>query len=82
MAAYLALEPTKKNYDALEQLVKEKKIKSEGLILVQKDKDGTLSGNAGCNEYSGPYTVTGNQIKIGPLTSTMMACSDPAGVMD
>lgn len=45
-------------------------------------KDGTLSGNAGCNEYNGPYTVTGNQVKIGPLASTMKACSEPEGIMD
>jgi heat shock protein HslJ len=44
--------------------------------------DGVLSGNAGCNTYSGSYTITGMQIKIGPLASTMMACSDPAGVME
>lgn len=45
-------------------------------------RDGTLSGNSGCNTYNGPYTVDGNQITIGPLSSTMMACSDPAGVME
>jgi len=45
-------------------------------------KDGTLSGNSGCNTYSGGYKVNGDQITIGPLASTMMACSDPAGVMD
>jgi heat shock protein HslJ len=45
-------------------------------------KDGTLSGNSGCNTYSGGYKVNGNKITIGPLASTMMACSDPAGVME
>ncbi len=45
-------------------------------------EDGTLSGNSGCNDYNGPYKVTGNQIGIGPLASTKKACSDPAGVMD
>ena len=45
-------------------------------------KDGTLSGKAGCNTYSGGYKVNGNQITIGPLASTMMACSDPEGVME
>jgi heat shock protein HslJ len=45
-------------------------------------KDGNLSGNAGCNTYSGPYKVTGNQITIGPLASTRKACADPAGVME
>ena len=46
------------------------------------DKDGNLSGNSGCNNYSGPYKVNGNQINIGPLASTQMYCDNPAGVMD
>lgn len=45
-------------------------------------EDGTVAGNSGCNDYSGPYKVTGNQIGIGPLSSTMKACSEPAGVME
>jgi heat shock protein HslJ len=49
---------------------------------IQFGKDGTVSGKSGCNNYNGPYTVTGNQIQIGPLASTMMACGDPAGIMD
>ncbi len=49
---------------------------------IQFGKDGTVSGKSGCNTYNGPYTVNGNQLKIGPLASTMMACSDPAGIMD
>lgn len=51
-------------------------------ITASFGQDGTLSGNAGCNNYSGSYSVTGNQIKIGPLISTMMACSEPDGIMD
>lgn len=39
-------------------------------------EDGTLSGNAGCNTYSGSYTVDGDKIDIGPLLSTMKACAD------
>ena len=45
-------------------------------------KDGNLSGNAGCNNYNGSYTVNGNQITIGPHASTMMFCEEPAGTMD
>jgi heat shock protein HslJ len=45
-------------------------------------EDGTMTGNSGCNDYNGPYKVTGNQIGIGPLSSTRKACSDPAGVME
>ncbi len=44
--------------------------------------DGSLSGNSGCNQFTGSYTVSGNQITIGPLASTMMMCSDPEGLMD
>ena len=39
--------------------------------------DGQLSGSAGCNRYSAPYTVDGNKIKIGLAISTMMACAQP-----
>jgi heat shock protein HslJ len=38
----------------------------------------TLSGNAGCNDYSGPYTAKGTTISIGPLASTLRLCADPA----
>jgi heat shock protein HslJ len=44
--------------------------------------DGSLTGSSGCNDYNGPYKVTGNQIGIGPLSSTRKACGDPAGVME
>jgi heat shock protein HslJ len=37
--------------------------------------DGTLSGNAGCNNYNGPYEIDGDSISIGPLAGTKMACS-------
>jgi len=45
-------------------------------------KDGKLSGLAGCNNYAASYEVTGNQISLGPAASTMMMCSEPAGVME
>jgi heat shock protein HslJ len=37
--------------------------------------DGSLSGNSGCNTYNGSFTVTDDQITIGPLASTRMACT-------
>jgi heat shock protein HslJ len=45
-------------------------------------EDGTLSGLAGCNNYSGMYQVDEEmiQIELGPLT--MMFCDQPDGVMD
>lgn len=38
--------------------------------------DGIVSGTAGCNQFSGGYGIEGNDITIGPLMSTMMACED------
>src|SRR5512143_674226 len=43
IAAYLDTEPASKNFDALVKLVKDKKIKSDGMILVKKDQDGKVS---------------------------------------
>jgi heat shock protein HslJ len=55
----------------------------EGTTLTANfGEDGSLSGNSGCNQYTGTYKVDSNQITIGPLASTMMMCSDPEGLMD
>ncbi|WP_308254713.1 YbaY family lipoprotein [Geminocystis sp. GBBB08] len=43
-------------------------------------QDGKIFGNAGCNNYTGTYQITGNKIKISPLASTRKMCT-PA-VMD
>jgi len=51
------------------------------MITAVFGQNGMLSGNDGCNQYSGSYTVTGSQVQVSPaLASTMMAC-EPA-VMD
>jgi len=55
----------------------------EGTTLTASfGKDGSMSGNSGCNDFNGPYKIDGDQITIGPLASTMKMCSDPAGVME
>ena len=38
------------------------------------DREGRVSGSAGCNRYSGSYTVTENALAISSLGSTKMAC--------
>ena len=43
------------------------------------DAKGKVYGDAGCNRFTGGYTITGDRIKIGPLASTMMYCE---GKMD
>ena len=34
----------------------------------------TTTGNGGCNQFNGPYSVNGPSLRIGPLVSTSMAC--------
>jgi heat shock protein HslJ len=54
-----------------------------GTTITASFENGTISGNAGCNQYFGPYTVV-NEISIGGedklLGMTMMLCSEP--IMD
>ena len=43
--------------------------------------DGTASGSGGCNTFTAPYTLEGDQLEMGPLATTMIACEEPiAGV--
>lgn len=51
-------------------------------ITAEFGSDGTLSGSSGCNRYTGSYQVDSDQLQIGALASTMMACLDPAGLME
>ena len=50
-------------------------------ISLQFSQDGKVSGNAGCNSYSGTYTVTGTSMSISGFAVTRMYCGEP-GVMD
>jgi heat shock protein HslJ len=47
------------------------------VITANFSPDGMLSGASGCNNYSGPYVVDGQDIRTGPFASTMMACPEP-----
>jgi heat shock protein HslJ len=39
--------------------------------------DGVVSGNTGCNSFSGSYTLDGSSLEInGDVAATMMACED------
>ena len=49
-----------------------------GSTLTAEFADGTISGNSGCNQYTGPYEAEGTSITIGPLATTLRACADPA----
>jgi heat shock protein HslJ len=36
--------------------------------------DGSVSGSAGCNTFTGSYTVSGDSLTLGQLASTQIAC--------
>jgi heat shock protein HslJ len=44
--------------------------------------DGTVSGSAGCNSYSAPYTLAGDTLKVQPAAATRKFCEAPDGVME
>jgi len=44
--------------------------------------DGRVSGSAGCNNYSGTYTVSGSSLRFGPAATTRKMCAQPEGVME
>ncbi|MGE0597130.1 MAG: META domain-containing protein [Hyphomonadaceae bacterium] len=41
--------------------------------------EGRVSGNAGCNRYSGAYRQSGDRLVLGPLAATEMACIGDEG---
>lgn len=41
-------------------------------------EDGSVSGNVGCNDFGGDYTVDGDNITFDNITSTLMLCAEPA----
>lgn len=44
--------------------------------------NGAVSGNGGCNSYSGSYTAADGAISVSPLAVTMMFCAEPEGVAE
>ena len=45
-------------------------------------ESGRLTGFAGCNNFSGSYTLDGGQLTIGPVASTQMACLGPGSTVE
>jgi len=42
--------------------------------LLLTEVSARASGYAGCNQFSGSYTLSGNSLTFGPLAMTRMAC--------
>jgi heat shock protein HslJ len=52
-------------------------------IHIEFGNDGRVSGHAGCNRFSGPYTADAatRRFRAGPLITTRMTCPQPADRM-
>jgi heat shock protein HslJ len=44
--------------------------------------DGSVSGFAACNTFSGTFTTDGQTIALGPLATTKMGCERPASAVE
>jgi heat shock protein HslJ len=54
---------------------------SGAAVSARFGNDGTLSGSAGCNQYSGRYSTKEYSVNITGTASTLMYCPGP-GIMD
>ena len=49
----------------------------EAAVTALFDEDGTLTGSAGCNDYTTHYRIDGGEITIDPnIHSTLMDCGE------
>jgi heat shock protein HslJ len=46
--------------------------------VTAKFEGGRVTGFAGCNSFTGSYTLKENRVTVGVLAGTMMACPEPA----
>jgi heat shock protein HslJ len=51
---------------------------SAGTTITASFDGKSMSGNAGCNDYSGRYETDQTKIEIGPVAATQRACADNA----
>jgi heat shock protein HslJ len=54
----------------------------DGTTITATFQNGEINGSAGCNSYFASYQVKGNEIAMGVIAQTEMACLDPEGVME
>lgn len=50
-------------------------------LSIRFSADGTMSGSAGCNDYTGSYSFSGQSLTIGETAATKKTCAQPEGVM-
>lgn len=52
------------------------------VLTLEFGRDGMVTGFAGCNTFDGPYALTGDEISLGPLATTKIACEPPASAVE
>ncbi len=53
-----------------------------GTTITANFANDLVSGNAGCNNYSGQLTPVDDHFTVGPILTTLQFCDSPAGVME
>ena len=51
-------------------------------ITITFNSANSLEGSAGCNEYSGGYSIIGTQMSISVRSVGVEECDSPAGIME
>ncbi len=51
-------------------------------LTAEFGEDGTLSGSAGCNDYTASYTTESTDLTIEGLEATKRTCDAPEGIME
>jgi heat shock protein HslJ len=49
---------------------------ADSILTVAFQPSGRVQGDGGCNTFGGPFGVSGAEISVGPLMSTMRSCGD------
>lgn len=53
-------------------------IVSDATLTMEFDAGGRVSGDTGCNRFTGAYRAEGDTLRISSVASTRRACPDPA----
>ena len=53
-----------------------------GTTVTAQFDGSNISGNAGCNDYTGSYSLDDRTIRIGELAVTQKMCVEPEGIME
>jgi heat shock protein HslJ len=56
----------------------EMRLSEDSEMQITFKPDGEVAGYAGCNRFSGSYEFVNDELKIGTLAATRMACPEPA----